>query len=472
MENKYKTLASNTFIFAIGNVLVKLISFFLMPLYTSALTTSEYGVAELLNNTIEIVLPIVTLCIIEALFRFSIDKDADYSALMNISLKIILFGDAIVLIVCLIWRYAFAYSYAMYFFLLYATTSLYKLCIQFARGLGHIKRYAAYGVINSLLLVMSNIILILVLHKGIKGYLLSFSIGYGLAAFVAIIASHEYKYFSLRTIDRKLLSEMTKYSLPSIPNMLSWWVNSLSDRYIVLLFWGSSLTGLYTAASKLPAIINLVTSIFQQAWQYSTATEVNSTDGKKFFSEVFKTYAYLSTTCCVIVLLFNKFICKVLLQTDFYTAWRYVPILILAAEFGCIATYFGTFYNAIKNNKMLMVSTLIGAAVNICLNFLLIPKFDCYGASIATAISYFVIMIVRMLDVPKKVDIVIDYRRLMFQLGFLILSTLFSCIESEISITSSALCMVIIILSDYKLGVKSLKIVKRYLVRNNSYKEY
>lgn len=81
MESKYKVLASNTVVFAIGNILVKLISFFLMPLYTSVLTTEQYGVAELLNNSIEIVLPIATLCIVEALYRFAIDENSDHSTI-------------------------------------------------------------------------------------------------------------------------------------------------------------------------------------------------------------------------------------------------------------------------------------------------------------------------------------------------------------------------------------------------------
>ena len=81
MNSKYKILASNTVIFAVGNILVKLISFFLMPLYTSILTTEQYGVAELLNNTIEIVLPLATLCIVEALYRFSIDENTNHSEL-------------------------------------------------------------------------------------------------------------------------------------------------------------------------------------------------------------------------------------------------------------------------------------------------------------------------------------------------------------------------------------------------------
>ena len=79
--NKYKILFSNTGVFAIGNMLVKLISLFLMPLYTSSLQTEEYGIAELINSGVEIIIPIISLCIVDALYRFSIDEDADCSAL-------------------------------------------------------------------------------------------------------------------------------------------------------------------------------------------------------------------------------------------------------------------------------------------------------------------------------------------------------------------------------------------------------
>ena len=95
-DNRYKTLLSNTAVFAIGNILVKLIAFFLMPLYTSVLTTEQYGVSELLNSTIEIILPLATVCMIEALYRFSIDKDADHKALFANTMQIVLTGDVAV----------------------------------------------------------------------------------------------------------------------------------------------------------------------------------------------------------------------------------------------------------------------------------------------------------------------------------------------------------------------------------------
>lgn len=463
MNSKYKVLASNTIIFAIGNILVKLISFFLMPLYTSILTIDEYGVAELLNNSIEIVLPIVTLCIIEALYRFSIDKKVDHSTIFINSLVVIVAGDIIVLIGSLICFFAFQYKDAVYFLLLFVTTTFYKLTTQFSRGLGHVKRYAFYGVLNSLLLLSSNIILLFIFKGGVNEYLLSFSIGYGVSGCIAMLLSNEYRYIKVEKFDKKKLKEMLNYSLPNIPNMLSWWVNSLSDRYIVLLYWGTQITGLYTAASKLPAMINLVSSIFQQAWQYSAVKEIESKDNSEFYTNIFRGYSYVCIIACSFLLTMNKLICRLLLKENFYDAWKYVPLLLLAATFGCIAIYFETFYNAVKKNKMVMMSTVSGAVVNLMLNFLLIPRFGAIGAAIATMFSYLIIMIIRMIDVNRFIEIYIDYIRFIIQFVLLSVSAVFSCFEGYISIFVPAIVLVIIFFSDLELLNKCVVTLRRDL---------
>lgn len=422
-----------------------------------------------MNNTIEIVLPLASLCIVEALYRFSIDKDANHSALLINSFCIMLLGDIVVGIGSLLWFFVIGYEYALYFLLLFVTTSFYKVTTQFARGLGQVKRYALYGVLNSLLLVFSNIILLVWLKGGVAAYLTSFSIGYGVSGLLAFIISKEYKHFHIQQFDKVLLKDMLRYSLPSIPNMLSWWVNSLSDRYIVLFFWGAGITGLYTAASKLPAMINLVTSIFQQAWQYSTSTEINSKDSKPFFSNILRGYTYVCVLVCGGLLIVNKLLCKILLQADFYEAWRFVPLLLLAATFGCIATYFGTFYNAIKNNKMLMISTLIGAIGNVALNFILIPMFGGFGAAIATVISYCVVMIIRMIHVSHLIDIDINRLKFVFQFGVLTVSTIMACLSGPAPMVITFCCFVALVISDYRVLLKIVKYIQ--LKRKNRFND-
>ncbi len=449
-KNKYTTLLSNTAVFAVGNILVKVISFILMPLYTSVLTTEQYGVSELLNSTIEMILPLATFCIIEALYRFSIDEDANHQELFADSIKVIIIGDFIVAVCCIAASVIFKYQYAYNFLALYIATTFYKMTTQFARGLGHVKRYAFYGVLNSLVLIISNIILLILFHGEVAAYLASFSISYGISGIIAFILSKEYIFVSFKHRSSKKLREMLRYSLPNIPNMMSWWINSVSDRYIILFFWGTGMSGLYTAASKLPAMVNLVSSIFQQAWQYSTATEIEAEDQKPFFSYVLRGYVYICTITCAILIITNKIICAILLKDEFYSAWRFVPLLLLAATFGCVSTYFGTFYQALKNNMMLMVSTVIGACVNIGLNFILIPFYAGIGAAIATVVSYFVVMTTRVIDIRKKIELEINWLKTVLQILPLILLTVQSTfIQSKFNFLFSLGLMSIIILSDY-----------------------
>ena len=463
--SSYSLLLSNTVVFAIGTLLVKLISFFLMPLYTSVLTTEQYGVAELFNSAIEIILPIATLSIVEALYRFSIDSDKDHESLFVNSLVIIITGDIIVIIASILLSCFTEYHYILEFCVLYCSISFYRLTIQFARGMGHTKRYAGYGVLNSLLLVASNYILLVVYNGGVSAYLLSFSIGYGVAGLVAFVSSKEYRFLNIKKFRTPLLKSMLRYCIPSIPNMLSWWVNSVSDRYIVLLFWGSGVSGLYTAASKLPAMINMLTSVFQQAWQYSTAIEIGAKNSKSFFSNVFRIYDYFCVFICAVLILLNKVICKVLLQADFYVAWKFVPILLLAATYGCIATYFGTFYNAIKNNTMLMVSTSVGAVTNIILNFTLIPSMGGIGAAIATAVSYFIVMIIRIINVRNYVEVDIDIKKIVFQFVVLFIAVVFGCFQGTISIFVTGVATIVILLSDIRMLKYGVSIARGFIKR-------
>src|SRR3712207_8183919 len=74
MKNRYKELLSDTLVIGLGNFTTKLIYFFLMPIYTMAMTASEFGEADLLNNLAALLLPVFTLSIAEGVFRFVLDK--------------------------------------------------------------------------------------------------------------------------------------------------------------------------------------------------------------------------------------------------------------------------------------------------------------------------------------------------------------------------------------------------------------
>ena len=419
-KNRIAFLLGNTLVFALGGLAIKAVSLVLMPLYTTALTAGEYGTAELLNSAIEIVLPLLSLGVVEALYRFSIDDDVPKDELFAGSLMVlgggVVCAGALCALGCVLWDM----EHAAAFFVLFCSVCLFKATTQLARGLGHVRRFVLYGLINALAMVVSTYLLLVRAHLGVEGYLWSFTIGYLVGGLVAFLGSAEYRLLAPFRVDRDLLRRMLVYSLPLVPNLLSWWLVSVSGRYVVL--WGSGVVaaGLFTAASKMPALVNIVASVFQQAWQYSTAREIDSPDRGAFFGVVMRGYSLATLTVAGLVIALNRPISRVMLQAEFAEGWRYVPLLMLVASFGVISIFFESFYQALKNSGVLMASTALGAGVNVVLGVALVPFMGPWGAGLAGAVAYMLVLVVRARDLRRRINLPIDRLRLGYQLALLI----------------------------------------------------
>lgn len=449
-KDRYGVLINNTIVFAIGNLLVKLISFFFMPLYTYVLTAEQYGIAELINSINELLFPVVSLCVVDALYRFSIDDNSEHAILFTNSAVIIICSDVLVGILCIIYWKMFSDQHVVYFFFLYIAMSFYKLTTQFARGLGHTKEYSFYGILNAFILLILSYILLVICDLNIKGYLMAYMVAYFISAIVAFAYSKEFQYFNIVYFEPRNLQAMLVYSMPGIPNMIFWWFNTIFSRYIVLYFCGAATAGLYTAASKLPAIINVFSSIFQQAWQYSTAKEIGREDNENFFSNVFRFYSYFCFLLCSLIIVLNKYIIAFLLQESFYESWKYVPPLLIAATIGATSTYFGTFYNALKNNTMLMYSTMLGAIFNIIMCIMLTPMIGAFGAALSTMISYMLITIIRVIHIRKILNIDVDWILFIRQAFLTMAIALFGYFDNIISFWWSIILLLSLFLSDRK----------------------
>ena len=413
-------LLGNTLVFALGGLAVKAVSLVLMPLYTTALTAGEYGTAELLNSAIEIVLPLLSAGVVEALYRFSIDDDVPKDELFANSLLVLGGGGLCTGVLCALGSVLWNMEHAGSFFVLFCSVCLFKATTQLARGLGHVRRFVAYGLINALAMVVSTYLLLVYARLGVEGYLWSFAIGYLAGGLAAFLGSAEYRLLAPFRVDRALLRRMLVYSLPLVPNLLSWWLVSVSGRYVVL--WGSGVVaaGLFTAASKMPALVNIVASVFQQAWQYSTAREIDSPDRGAFFGVVMRGYSLATLTVAGLVIALNRPISRVMLQAEFAEGWRYVPLLMLVASFGVISIFFESFYQALKNSGVLMASTALGAVVNVILGVALVPFMGPWGAGLAGAVAYMLVLVVRARDLRRRINLPIDRLRLGYQLALLI----------------------------------------------------
>ena len=433
--NRYIYLIKNIGLLTLSNFATKLLSFFLVPLYTNILTTTDYGTYDLFETTINMLIPILTLNIQEAVLRFSLEKEYNRSAIVSISIKSLLLSCGIV-ILGLITNGIFSFSpagkeYAVFFFLMFLIRTLSGIVLAYIRGIDKIYELSISSVIASIVTIGCNIIFLAVFKWGLIGYFLANILGPFVQCFYLLIKSNMMKDMHLRARYDHEREEMIRYSAPMMANSIAWWVNNSSDRYVVIFFCGLAENGIYSVASKIPSILNLVQTIFNQAWTLSAVKDFDPEDRNGFFSNTYKAYNCFLVVACSIIIVVDKILAKFLYAKDFYAAWRYVPWLTIAIVFGALSGYIGGFFSAVKDSKIYAQSTIVGAVINIILNLLFTPLIGALGAAIATTISYIIVWIIRYWHSKKFVRMQINLKRDIVTYSLLIVQAILLLLISE-----------------------------------------
>lgn len=404
-SNKYIKLLTDTITFGIGNVLVKVIQFLLMPLYTGIMTTQEYGIAEITQNFVELVIPIATVNISTAVFRFSVDKNCDYKQLISQSLYVLILGNLITFVFVYFFQVRIGLYHYKIFTLLLLFESL-RLCLSsFVRGIGHVRRFAFGGVVSVLSLCVFNILLLVKTNLGVDGYLYSILASQIITCVYYLLSSKINSYIIFTFVDYTYIAKLMQFSAPLVLNSVSWWLINISGRYFLLWFQGSVAAGIYIAASKLPSLINIVTSIFQQAWQYATARHARSSDGNVFFINVFNVYAFAVFATSSLFIFLSPYVGKLLLKKDFIPGITLLPLLMYVAILNSFSAFLGTFYNAYKKNAMIFLSTLLGTVVTIVAGYFSVKHYASVGIILSNIMGYLVIVLIRIYDVKKRFSI-------------------------------------------------------------------
>ncbi len=417
--NQYKSLIKNSFLFAIGSIGSKAIQFFMLPLYTRMLTTSDYGQLDVLQTTISLLIPLITFQAIEAVFRYSVDMRENKSAssvLMN-GILLCLFGMLISLLLFPVFTRIEPFSsYLLFFYLILFFSMMNSVLKQFVRGLGKIKAFVASDLAYTASFVTFNIICLVYLKMGLRGYFLSMVLAHLINTFILLVFGNVFKYLNFKSFDKSFMKTMLIYSIPLIPNGLMWWVMSVSDRYILTYFLGFDATGIYSVSYKFPSLITLMNSIFFMAWQLSAMQEYGKEGYDNFYKNIFGVLSSFLLLITAVVLLILKPLMSVFVADAFYESWKYVPLLLVGTVFQAFSSFFGTNYTASKKTKGAFTTSVYGAIVNIGINLLLIPIWGIQAAAFSTMLAYLTMWSLRIFDTKKFVKIKIDWKNLILSI--------------------------------------------------------
>lgn len=414
MASKQKHLAKNVFLFSISGFVPKILSIILIPLYTSYLTTAEYGVSDLITTTVSLLIPIFTLDIQDAVMRFALDKNYDQKDVFSVATRIILFGTALVCggtaIVSLLNIPGIEDLYLFFFVIMYFTTALHNTVSLFCRGIDKVKVMVVGSIINSVVSLSANILFLSVFHWGLTGYLIANSLGSIVALIWCFIGAKLHRYWKLH-LPKNVHKDMIAFSFPLIFSVIAWWINNASDRYILTWMSGIAVSGLYSVAYKIPNILSVFQSVFAQAWSISAIKEFDKNDSDGFMRNVYNMMHFAMIALCSGIMIMNIPIAKILYANEFFEAWKFVPPLLIAVVFNAMALFIGSIFTAVKDTKTLSASTIIGALVNTVCNFIFIYFWGAYGAALATMLGYAVVLVMRHIILRKHVVLRLSWYR-------------------------------------------------------------
>ncbi len=422
--DKYKKLLSNTLIISIGTFSSKLLVYFLMPLYTAILSAEQYGTADLITNAANLLIPFCCIGITHGVFRFAADEDENNKVVLSSGISVLLASSAIFILlsplISLIPSFN-DYAWLIVFYVL--SSNFHTLCKEYIRARGRMKLYAVQSILGTALTIAFNLLFLIPMKLGLVGYVLSVAVADAVGTLFLVIYAKIYKDFSFKSVSKSKIKEMLKYSLPMMPTTVIWWITNVSDRFMVSYICDFAANGLYSAAYKIPTVIALVAGVFNEAWQISAISESkDKEEASRFFSEVFERYQAILFLGCSFLIPFTPLATRILLDSSYFSAWTFMPVLLIATVFSSLVTFIGTIYTVKKRTTMSLVTAAAGAGINIILNLALIPEIGAQGAGIATALSYFAVFVLRAIH--SKSFMPFDLKS-----GKLVLNTLFVVIQ-------------------------------------------
>ena len=390
--NKYQTLAANTILMSAGTFGSKLLVFLMVRFYTGYLTPAEYGTADLITQTANLLIPLVSLDITDAVFRFAADRQGKRAEAFSVGLRVITLGSAGTLAVIALLQgvpAVRAYGFLLASFVI--ASCYHGLCAHFVRAQGNTALFAVQGLFNTALFIGLNVLFLAVFHWGIRGYVLSTTAANLITTVLLIWKARLWRDVRPGPV-RGLRRQMPRYCVPLIPTAIFWWIMGVSDRYMVKWFLGSDANGIYAVAYKIPTILTILAAVFLGAGG---------------------------------IIALSPLLIRLLAEEAYYDAWRYIPVLTLSMAAAAFSNFLGSVYVVTKRSAASFWTSLSGAGTNIVLNLWLIPRMGLQGAAAATFASCLVVFLIRLVNARQLLPFPLSGRKLAIGVTALLVQTLF-----------------------------------------------
>lgn len=412
--SRQSELIKNTAILSFGKMCTQFVQFLLLPLYTALLDPAEFGIVDLFNTYVVLLVPLFNWQFERGLFRFMLDcrSNADEQKTVFSTVIIANFCQSVLFLCCyLLFRNFIDSSFRIFLAIDVVANIFMNTLLQFARGIGKNTSYAVASFLSIFCNVSLNVIFIAVLKMGALGMFLATAISKFITIAYLFVADKSWHFFSVRHFHLPQFKAIFRYSIPLVPNALSWWVISASNRSIITASLGLAANGVFAAASKFSGIFITVYNVFDMAWTESVSLHMRDPDKDEYLTGTINTVFQLFGSLCILLISVMPFVFPIMVSTQYADAYQQIPILMLAVLFQVAVGLYSAIYIALKKSDEIAKSSIMAAAINLCTNICLIRHIGLYAASLATMVGYAVMAIYRYIDCKRFVDARLSFKK-------------------------------------------------------------
>lgn len=446
---KIRRFLETAFVFLTGNMLSKLISFFLLPLYTSQIAPEQYGTYDLVMSFINLVAPIAFLQIWDGMFRFAFDyrENEDKQAVVSNAWCVMFFGIAAYALIFCGLNLFFGFEYFGYILLYGFAYALHYIYTYVARVFLKNKLFVISGLVNTLCTALLNVLLIVGFGWDIKAIYVAATVGTLLQMILIEWNVGVIRHFRPAKTDKNMIKAMIKFSVPLCIATISYWLLSGFTKVAITENLGAAENGMYAVANRFASMITLVVSVVQFAWNesaYMMADDRNRTASYRVCIELMMKAVCFGTAilCLLIKVIFPWFV-----DEQYGAAVWLIPSTLVGVGANALAGFYGTLFMTEKKTGFILVSTLIAAGVNVALTGIAARKFGIMGAVTVLAISFVLLMLLRLIKLCKTHGITLKAGQMILLAAVVLASVaVFYLVESTLIIIAVCLTFAVVFL--------------------------
>lgn len=394
-------------IFFLGTVLSKLISFLLLPIYTTLIPVADMGYYDISITYMNMAISFVFFEIWSAVLRFMYDGHTVEDKYKSVkSGMTIFFCSAVIYIVggAILGRIIKIphLNLILVCGILQCMVSYYTFS---ARGFGKNVDFAISGIINVIINALINIIMIVYLKYGFVAMYYGLILGNIAQLLYLELRLHIFTDSIQERFDKKEIVRMLRYALPLCLNTISYWFLTSFNRIALNWELGNEANGLYAIGNRFGMLITLVTTCFTYAWQdisFSYAGQQHNE--KNFYSNACNLYMKFLMIGLYFLLPVFYYGFMLMINENYQAAKETIPLSLMVGVLSAISSFIGNVFYAIKDTKAIFVSTIISALSNIIIVFPLVRIMGINGANFSACIGFLINIIIRCLILRKKID--------------------------------------------------------------------